>query len=110
MEGSQYTIKGGSVVFSEGVVDTDISIRNGLFENIRRDLKVEPDYRLIDASGKYVLPGLMDVHVHPQYEDDFQSLSEAAAFGGITTLIHYVYVKEGMNLIEKIEEAIDPTN
>jgi len=107
MEGSQYIIKGGTVVFSEGVVDTDVSIRNGLFESIGKDLKVEPDYRVIDASGKYVLPGLIDVHVHPQYEDDFQSLSEAAAFGGITTLIHYVYVKEGMNLIEKIEEAMN---
>ena len=106
MEDFEYSIKGGKVVFSEGMVKADISIKNGVIECVGKDLKSTND-KVIDASGKYVLPGLLDVHVHPQYEDDFQDLSEMAAFGGITTLIHYVYVKQGMHLVEKIEEAID---
>jgi dihydropyrimidinase len=107
MGDSQYVVKGGKVVFGEGLIEADISIKNGLIECIGKDLKSSSDDKVIDASDKYVLPGLLDVHVHPQYEDNFQDLSEMAAFGGITTIIHYVYVKEGMHLIDKLEEAIE---
>lgn len=107
MESSKYIIKKGKVVFSEGMLEGDISIENGLVESISKDLNVEPGCKIIDASGKYVLPGLIDAHVHPQYSDDFQSLSETAAFGGITTLIHYVYAGKGMNLVETIQNAIN---
>ena len=71
MESSKYIIKKGKVVFSEGVLEGDISIENGLIKSISKDLNVEPGCKIIDASGKYVLPGLIDAHVHPQYSDDF---------------------------------------
>jgi dihydropyrimidinase len=100
-------IKGGNVVFSEGVAESDLLIEEGIIKCIGKELEVRSRDTVIDASGKYVLPGLIDAHVHPQYEDNFQDLSEAAAFGGITTLIHYVYVREGTDLIEKIEESVN---
>jgi dihydropyrimidinase len=102
----QTIIKGGKLVFSEGVVEADLAIEQGVFASIGHNLKAGPSDLLIDASGKYVLPGLIDAHVHPQYEDNFQDLSKTAAFGGLTTLIHYVYVKEGMSVGGKVEEAI----
>ena len=48
--------------------------------------------RLVSANGLYILPGLIDVHVHlrePGLEkkEDFQSGTEAAALGGVTTLL-----------------------
>jgi dihydropyrimidinase len=107
MENSNFIIKNGQAVFSEGILKADISIKDGIFESIGKDLDTKLGYKVIDATDKYVLPGLIDAHVHPQYADGFESLSESAAFGGITTLIHYVYAKKGMNLIEKVEEAID---
>lgn len=45
---------------------------------------------VIDASGCYVLPGLIDAHNHPVYADRIDRLSRAALSGGITTLIPYI--------------------
>jgi dihydropyrimidinase len=45
---------------------------------------------VVDARGCYVLPGILDAHVHPIYADTMESLSISAAHGGITTLIHFV--------------------
>jgi dihydropyrimidinase len=107
MEHANYIIKNGQAVFSEGIIKADISIKDGIFDAMGNELDLKPGYKVIDATGKYILPGLIDAHVHPQYADGFESLSESAACGGITTLIHYVYAKKGMDLIEKVEEAID---
>jgi dihydropyrimidinase len=103
-------VNNGSVVFSEGVIETDIMINNGVIEKIEKGIEIEPDYTVIDAKHKYVLPGIIDAHVHPQYVDGFESLSECAAYGGITTLIHYVYAKKGDDFIEKVEDAIEEGN
>ena len=106
----QLLIKNGKVVFSEGVVEVDLLTNEGVIEKIAKSIEVQPEYKLIDAHNKYVLPGIIDSHVHPQYVDGFESLSELAAHGGITTLIHYVYAKKDEHLIEKVEEAIEEGN
>jgi dihydropyrimidinase len=46
---------------------------------------------VVDVSGTFVLPGLIDAHVHPIHGETFASVSEAAAFGGVTTVLHHVY-------------------
>ena len=69
-----------------------------------RGLSEEEASRVIDASGKYVMPGVIDVHVHPVYEDDMGGLSFTAAHGGTTTLIHFAYAKPGMKLIDTIKK------
>ena len=99
-------IMGGKLVLSEGVVEADLAIEGSVVSQMGRRLRPKSGDHVIDASGKYVLPGLIDAHVHPQYEDDFQALSRAAAHGGITTLIHFVYVKEGMKVDEEVDKAI----
>ena len=48
------------------------------------------DQCLIDASGKYVLPGAIDSHCHPVYSDKMDTYSVTAAYGGITTVIAFV--------------------
>ena len=108
MEHANYLIKNGQAVFSEGIIKADISIKDGVFDAVGNELDLQPGYKVIDATGKYILPGLIDAHVHPQYADGFESLSESAACGGITTLIHYVYAKKGMDLIEKIRLGESP--
>src|SRR2546428_760817 len=58
-----------------------------------------PADRIIDAGGRYVLPGLIDCHLHvgPEY-DDWKTAPLAAAHTGLTTLLPFVVYDEGETL------------
>ncbi len=81
-------IRNGNVVLKNSVEKKDILIENGkivkLAENIPADGSME-----IDAAGKHVFPGLIDMHVHLrdpgfEYKEDIESGSKAAVKGGFT--------------------------
>ena len=66
----------------------DILIRDGMIETIADHISESAD-RVVDANGKTVLPGLIDMHVHLRdpgytYKEDVLSGCEAAAAGGVT--------------------------
>lgn len=66
----------------------DILIRDGMIETIADHIAESAD-RVVDANGKTVLPGLIDMHVHLRdpgytYKEDVLSGCEAAAAGGVT--------------------------
>lgn len=82
-------IFGGSVVLSGGVKKLDILIENGKIVKIASKIAAETDYKVIDATGKTVIPGIIDMHVHlrePGYEgkEDVLSGCRAAVAGGVT--------------------------
>ena len=79
----------GLVVTGSGVRKADIGIKGEEIVAVKPGLLEKEANRVINASGKYVMPGVIDVHVHPVYEDDMGGLSHTAAFGGTTTLIHF---------------------
>ena len=83
-------IKGGILVNSKGMRQADIYIKDGIVDSVKQDKNPKKTSRIIDASGKFVLPGIIDAHLHPVYADRIDTLSRAAAFGGITTLIPYI--------------------
>jgi dihydroorotase len=69
----------------------DILISDGKIEEISREM-VAPEASVIDAQGKVLVPGLVDVHVHfrepgQEYKEDLRTGSLAAAAGGFTTVI-----------------------
>ena len=74
--------------------------------------------RVIDASGKYVLPGGIDPHTHFELEfggtvsvDDFYHGTRAAVSGGTTTIIDFVIPKKGESLLvayDKWRSKADP--
>lgn len=79
-------IKNGTLVLKDGEKKADILIENGKISKIG---KIAEDCKVIDASGKHVLPGLIDMHVHlrePGFEgkEDIESGSRAAVAGGFT--------------------------
>src|SRR4030042_4136656 len=100
-------IKGGVVVGGSGIRKADVGILGEKIVSVETELKSDDAVRSIDASGKYVLPGVIDVHTHPVYEDDMGGLSLTAAYGGTTTLIHFAYAKPGMKLLDTVKQFIE---
>lgn len=86
-------IKGGRVIDpSQNIDDTlDVLVENGLVKEIGKSLTAPADVKIIDASGKYVVPGLIDMHVHLrdpglEYKEDIVSGTRAAVSGGFTSV------------------------
>jgi dihydropyrimidinase len=102
MEELDLIIKGGLVVSGKGMVRADVGVCRGKVACLSPDIE-DDAATIIDASGKYVLPGAIDVHVHPVYLDDMGAASVTAAFGGVTTMIHFGYVRPGMEFIPTLQ-------
>jgi len=99
-----FVVRGGLVVTGSGIRKADVGIKGEKIVAVRPRLLEKEANRAINASGKYVMPGVIDVHVHPVYEDDMGGLSLTAAHGGTTTLIHFAYARPGMKLIDTIKK------
>jgi len=97
-------IQGGRVVTGAGIRKADVGVQGEQIVAVEADLSSQEANRVIDASGKYVMPGVIDVHAHPVYEDDLGGLSYTAAFGGTTTLIHFAYARPGMKLLDTVKK------
>ena len=102
-----HIIKGGLVVGPKNINKTDIAIKDGKIVRMAHDLTSDEAREIIDGTGKYILPGLIDVHVHPVYVDSIEDCSILGAFGGTTMMIHYAYARPGMELAETVREFID---
>ena len=85
-------IKGGRCFVDGRLIDTDVLIKDGKIQALGKNLVAEDSVdKLIDASGKLVAPGLVDVHVHFRdpgltYKETVETGSKAAAHGGFTTV------------------------
>ncbi len=102
-------IKNARVVTSEQDYVADLYIERDKITAIGAALPMRGD-REIDAKGKYVIPGGIDVHTHLDMpfggttsSDDFETGTRAAAFGGTTTIIDFAIQAKGM----KMREALD---
>ena len=87
-------IKGGRVIDpSQKLDDTlDVLVENGLIREIGKGLAAPAGTETVDAVGKYVVPGLIDMHVHLrdpglEYKEDIISGTRAAAAGGFTSVV-----------------------
>ena len=103
-------ITNGIVVDAGTMRPLDILISGERVESLLpRGSEVRAD-RVIDASGRYVLPGIIDAHNHPVYADRIDRLSRAALSGGVTTVIPYIgavaaWGKQG-GLVQAIDDFI----
>ena len=87
-------IKGGRVIDpSQKMDDTlDVLVTDGLIKEIGKGLVAPDGVDTVDAAGKYVVPGLIDMHVHLrdpglEYKEDIISGTRAAAAGGFTSVV-----------------------
>ena len=85
-------IKNGTVVIPKvGILNTNIMIENGKIKELSKSLGNINYNSSIDATGKYILPGLIDPHVHygvyTPIDEAARTESKSAAIGGVTTMI-----------------------
>jgi dihydropyrimidinase len=97
-------IKNGTVVTAADTYLGDVLIEGERISTIGTALDVDAD-RVIDAAGKYVLPGGIDVHTHLDMPfggttsaDDFESGTIAAAHGGTTSIVDFAIQYKGERL------------
>ncbi|HHX77980.1 MAG TPA: dihydroorotase family protein, partial [Firmicutes bacterium] len=105
-------IKNGKVVSPQNTKEAGILVKDGKIEGFvyGDDDGIEAS-EVIDAAGKYVLPGLIDIHVHFRepgltYKEDFYTGSMAAACGGITTVFDMPNVKPITSTVESLRLKI----
>src|SRR3982751_3431427 len=94
-------IKGGRIVTAADDYVADVFIEDERVTLIGESLAPPAD-RVIDASGKYLLPGGVDPHTHLDMPfggtttiDDVESGQTAAAFGGTTTHVDFIIQPQG---------------
>ncbi|GMQ85558.1 MAG: dihydropyrimidinase [Acidimicrobiia bacterium] len=106
-------IKGGTVITAIDTTDADVRIDGELVTGIAapgtHDWEAAAD-TVIDATGKYVVPGSLDVHTHMELpfggtvaSDNFESGSRAAAWGGTTTMVDFAVQVKGESMMEGFE-------
>jgi len=103
-------IRNGKVATASDVYTADILIENGIIKEIGTNLPCD-NHEIIDAQGKYVIPGGIDAHTHLNLDvgiavakDDFYTGTVAAACGGTTTIIdHMGFGPKGSNLKHQVD-------
>ncbi len=97
-------IRNGRIITAVDDYNADILIEDGIVTLIGRKLEMEAD-KVIDASGKWVIPGGIDAHTHMELpfggtssSDDFRTGTIAAAHGGTTTIIDFAVQSHGQAL------------
>ena len=119
-------ISGGTVVTATGTMAADVLVegekvsalftRDGVLTASSGQSVTDPGAgvpqadRVIDATGKYVLPGGIDVHTHMEMpfggtvsSDTFETGTRAAAWGGTTTIIDFAVQAKGMSLLAALD-------
>jgi dihydropyrimidinase len=102
-------IKGGRIVTAADDYVGDVFVDNGTVAMIGESLDMTAD-KVIDAAGKYVIPGAIDPHTHIEMFfggtttcDDFTSGTVSAAFGGTTSLVDFCMQAPGTSFAEALE-------
>lgn len=97
-------------VVNEGSIRiADVWIKNGIIEKIGRDLLTQSADRVIDAQGKYLLPGIIDDQVHFRepgltHKAEIYTESKAAVAGGVTSYMEMPNTKPPSLTQELLEE------
>ena len=102
-------IKNGTIVNADATTRADVLVDGEAIALIGTDLAVTAD-RTVDASGKWVIPGAIDVHTHMELpfggtfaKDTFETGTRAAAFGGTTTIIDFAVQPRGKALRDGLD-------
>ncbi len=84
-------LKGGRVIDSSQGINArmDVAVTDGAISQVAPDIRPEPDSRVIDVSGKLVVPGLIDLHTHVYHGVNQTGVDPdlAGVYAGVTTVV-----------------------
>ncbi|RKX82610.1 MAG: dihydropyrimidinase, partial [Spirochaetes bacterium] len=102
-------IKNGLIVSSSGRYTGDVYVEGETIKAVGKGLDYKAD-KVIDATGKYILPGVIDPHTHLEMpfmgttaKDDYKTGTVAAACGGVTTVVDFDIQREGESIHDCVE-------
>ena len=104
-------VKGGTIVTASDTYPADVLVEDGIISLIGKDLAatITAD-TTVDATGKYVIPGGIDVHTHNDMpfgattsSDNFETGTIAAAFGGTTSIVDFAIQDFGGSMHAALE-------
>ena len=103
-------VKNGTIVTAKESFLGDIGVKDGKIAYIGSNIDI-PAQKVVDASGKLVLPGAIDAHTHLAMPfggtisaDGYLSGTRAAACGGVTTVFDYPMQRKGKGILETVKE------
>ncbi len=103
-------IKNGTIVTSSESYKADIAVKDGKIVLISESMETDGGM-VVDASGKLVLPGAIDAHVHLELPvsgtvsaDSYEAGTRAAACGGTTMVFDFATQGKGMGLVETVKD------
>ena len=110
-------IKNGIIVTDRKIIKSDVGVKGEKIVSITKNLKPKSETEVIDAAGKYVIPGGIDVHTHFQLpvndtitSDDFYTGTKSAACGGVTTIIDFATQDKKRGMLYGIKRRIEEAN
>ena len=100
-------IRGGTIVNAGERFEADVKVEGRTITGIGSDLRTSTGDTMIDAQGRYVLPGFIDPHVHMELPfmatvsiDDFETGTASGIAGGTTSIIDFCIPAPGTSLID----------
>lgn len=104
-------ISGGTVVTPEESFEADVAVTDGTITGVGDETTFGSPTRRVDATGKVVVPGVVDPHVHingPNSIEEYATGSAAAAVGGVTTVVTFAWqTRADLPGAASIPEAIE---
>ncbi|MEM6428619.1 MAG: amidohydrolase family protein [Deinococcota bacterium] len=102
-------VSGGTLVLPSGLVQADLGIQQGRIVTLGQGLLRQGSTAAteIDSRHLLVLPGLIDPHVHPIHAETYASVSEAALFGGVTTVLHHLYTPPDADPVTFFQQEVE---
>jgi dihydroorotase len=105
-------IRGGTLVTATGRYVADLALRDGRIAAIVAPGTELETAETIDATGKHVLPGAIDVHSHHRepgftHKEDIITATRACAAGGVTTSFAMPNVDPPPNTVERLDAILD---
>ncbi|MCX7958269.1 MAG: amidohydrolase family protein, partial [Deltaproteobacteria bacterium] len=104
-------IKNCKIISNKGFEEKDIRTDKGIIVKIEDEIRAKTGEEVIEAKGRYILPGFIDIHTHlddtiGKYKlaDDFRTGSMIAALNGITSVYNFITERTDRPLKYAIEE------